>query len=65
MESASDFRDRFIAWLTGEGARHRSIPHLVDSYCRLLRSLGYGVRRCNLATDTVHPQMTGTIEVTG
>jgi adenylate cyclase len=29
----------------------------LDSYCRFLRSQGVNVRRCNLKTDTIHPQM--------
>lgn len=38
------------------GPEH-DIPRLLDSYCRFLRGQGISVRRCNLKTDTIHPQM--------
>lgn len=55
----SAFREQFIRWLTGHGAGLDSIPHLLDAFCRFLIAQGYAIYRCNLATDTVHPQMTG------
>src|SRR5437870_7905985 len=57
--AAPDFRDRFAEWLVGRGAAARSIPVLLDGFCRFLTSEAYAIHRCNLATDTVHPQMTG------
>lgn len=56
---AGSFRSDLDDWLTGEGQDCPSIPLLVDSFCRFLNDRGFGIRRCNLATDTVHPQMTG------
>ena len=53
------FRDRFAAWLVESGAKITTIPVLIDAYCGFLNSEGYSIHRCNLATDTIHPQMTG------
>jgi adenylate cyclase len=53
------FRHHFSGWLTSVGAGTTSIPHLVDTYCRFMTKEGFGIYRCNLATDTIHPQMTG------
>jgi adenylate cyclase len=53
------FRDRFCAWLTGDGTSLRTLPALIDGYCRFLTGEGLAIHRCNLATDTIHPQMTG------
>ena len=53
------FRDRFASWLVESGAKFTTIPVLIDAYCRFLNSEGYAIHRCNLATDTIHPQMTG------
>lgn len=55
----AQFRDRFSGWLTSEAADATSIPHLLDSFCRFMTEEGFGIYRCNLATDTIHPQMTG------
>lgn len=59
----SMFKEQFDDWLVGEGQRQKSIPSLLDSYCRFLAARGYGVKRCNLAADTVHPQMKTTRHV--
>ena len=48
---------RFATWLTGEGVRIASIALLLDGFCAFLNREGFDIRRCNLATDTVHPQM--------
>lgn len=53
----NDRRDRFDEWLTGEGARQSTLPTLIDSFCRFLNREGYQIRRCNLASETVHPLM--------
>lgn len=59
----SDRRERFDDWLIGEGARQDSLPTLVDSFCRFLNREGYRIRRCNLASETVHPLMNNTRHV--
>jgi adenylate cyclase len=56
-------RRQYEDWLTCQGQAARTIPLLLDAYCRFLRAHGLSVRRCNLATDTVHPQMRGTRHV--
>ena len=56
---ASAFRDAFADWLVETGAKVTTIPYLIDAYCRFLIADGYAIHRCNLATDTIHPQMTG------
>ena len=61
-DSAS-FRDRFGDWLTGVGAATRSIPELLDAWCRFLNAEGYAVFRCNLATEAVHPLIANTRHV--
>jgi adenylate cyclase len=53
------FRDRFARWIVEEGARTAAMPLLLDAFCRFLNAEGYCIHRCNLATDTVHPQMSG------
>ncbi|QGN54111.1 hypothetical protein GKE62_05685 [Novosphingobium sp. Gsoil 351] len=67
MEQASPdslaFRERFVAWLIGEGARARSIPDLLDGWCSLLNREGFEIHRCNLATEAVHPLVTNTRHV--
>ena len=57
--TAVGLRDRFFQWFTEAGARAKTIPELLDGTIRFLNGDGFGIRRCNLATDTVHPQMTG------
>lgn len=52
-----DFRAAFIAWLVSHGTKTNAIPDFLDGFCRFLNDFGYGIRRCNLATRTVHPQM--------
>lgn len=37
-----------------------SLPLLLNGYCQFLNTEGFAVRRCNLATETIHPLMTGT-----
>jgi adenylate cyclase len=56
---AGTFRDTFAGWLVETGAAATSIPVLIDTFCRFLTAHGYAIHRCNLATDTIHPQMTG------
>lgn len=53
------FRDRFSAWLVEHGAEAESIPSLLDAYCGFLNGEAFAIHRCSLATDTIHPQMTG------
>lgn len=53
------FRDRFSAWLVERGADADSIPSLLDAYCAFLNGEAFAIHRCSLATDTIHPQMTG------
>lgn len=57
-ESTPHYRELFVSWLTDHGAGQESIPHLLDAFCRFLISQGFAIYRCNLATDTIHPQMT-------
>lgn len=57
------FRDDLLDWATDDGAACKSIPLLVDSYCRFLCQQGFAIRRCNLATETVHPLMHNTRHV--
>lgn len=59
----SDRRERFDDWLIGEGARIDSLSLLVDSFCRFLNREGFQIRRCNLASETVHPLMKNTRHV--
>ena len=61
--SQPEYQDRFVDWLTSEAVRHSTIPYLMDAFCRFLNSEGFKVYRCNLAADTVHPQMAGTRHV--
>ena len=57
------FRDVLLDWASGEAAGCKSVPLLLDSYCRFLNSQNFGIRRCNLATETVHPLMHNTRHV--
>lgn len=59
LSSEGKLRHRYFLWLTDEGAAAKSIPALLDSFVRFLNSEGYSIHRCNLATDTIHPQMSG------
>ena len=59
----TSFRDSFTAWLTSRGVAHRSLPDLLDGFCRFLNANGFQIMRCNLATETVHPLMTSTRHV--
>ena len=59
----ADPRERFDDWLIAEGSRQNSLPTLVDSFCRLLNREGFAIRRCNLASETVHPLMANTRHV--
>jgi hypothetical protein len=54
-----DFRDRFAGWLTGQGAEADSIAPLIHAFCTFLNDANFAIHRCSLATETVHPQMTG------
>lgn len=57
MHAVAEFRTQLLDWLTAQGSRCRDIPEYLASYCVLLNDAGFGIRRCNLATQTVHPQM--------
>jgi adenylate cyclase len=57
------FRDDLLDWATDEGAASKSVPALLDGYCRFLCRQGFAIRRCNLATETVHPLMHNTRHV--
>lgn len=50
------FRDELLDWAF-EATACKSIPLLLDSYCRFLCREGLSIRRCNMATETVHPLM--------
>ena len=50
------FRDELLDWAF-DATACKSIPVLVDSYCRFLCEQGFAIRRCNMATETVHPLM--------
>lgn len=56
-------RGRYFDWLTDKGAAAKSIPVLLNGFACFLNAENYFIRRCNLATDTVHPQMSGTRHV--
>lgn len=58
MRQSPGFRLDLVSWLTEQGSAHVSIPDYIDAFCRFLNAQGFGIRRCNLATQTVHPQMT-------
>ena len=62
-DGGSDYRESFTAWLLEDGARQESLPLLIDSFCRFLNAHGYAIKRCNLASETVHPLMTSTRHV--
>ena len=53
----SDFRSELLHWAGSAGADCKSISHLLDCFCHFLNDRGFGIRRCNLATQTVHPLM--------
>ena len=57
-DDTSGLRARYCNWLIGKGAAARSIPILLDGFARFLNAEGFVILRCNLATDTIHPQMT-------
>jgi adenylate cyclase len=59
----SAFRERYADWLTHVGAATRSIPELLDAWCRWLNGEGFEVFRCNLATEAVHPLIANTRHV--
>lgn len=59
LSSEAGLRHRYLLWLTEEGAIAKSIPVLLDGFLRFLNAEGFSIRRCNLATDTIHPQMSG------
>ena len=50
------FRDELLDWAF-DAAGCKSIPVLIDSYCRFLCGQGFAIRRCNMTTATVHPLM--------
>ena len=51
------FRDELLDWATDEATACKSIPLLLDSYCRFLCDQGFAIRRCNMTTATIHPLM--------
>ena len=57
------FRDELLDWATGEATACKSIPLLLDSYCRFLCRQGFAIRRCNMTTETIHPLMHNTRHV--
>ena len=57
------FRDDLLDWASGEGTGCKSVPLLLDSFCRFLNGQHFRIRRCNLATETVHPLMHNTRHV--
>ena len=61
--SLEGFPESLLDWIANDGAASESIPLLIDSYCRFLNSHGFAIRRCNLATETVHPLMGNTRHV--
>lgn len=63
LAASSGFRDRFVAWLIGEGAASPSLPALLDGWCRFLNAEDFAVYRCNLATEAVHPLIANTRHV--
>ena len=54
------YRERYVEWLTLDGVGCATLPLLLDGFCQFLNGEGFAVRRCNLATETIHPLMTGT-----
>jgi adenylate cyclase len=52
-----EFRDELLDWATEAATASRSIPTLLDSYCRFLCRQGLAIRRCNMTTATIHPLM--------
>jgi len=57
------FRDELLDWATDEATACKSIPLLLDSYCRFLCRRGFAIRRCNMTTATIHPLMHNTRHV--
>lgn len=57
------FRDELLDWATDEATACKSIPLLLDSYCRFLCRQGLAIRRCNMTTATIHPLMHNTRHV--
>ena len=57
-----EFRDELLDWAF-DATACKSIPLLIDSYCRFLCRQGFSIRRCNMATETVHPLMHNTRHV--
>ena len=56
------FRDELLDWAS-DATACKSIAVLLDSYCRFLCRQGFAIRRCNMATETVHPLMHNTRHV--
>ena len=57
------YRESFTDWLVNDGGGQPSLPTLIDSFCRFLNAHGFAIKRCNLASETVHPLMTSTRHV--
>lgn len=57
------FRDELLDWAAEQATACKSIPLLLDSYCRFLCRQGFSIRRCNMATATIHPLMHNTRHV--
>lgn len=58
-----EFREDMLNWATDEAATCKSIPLLLDSFCRFLRRRDFAIRRCNMTTATIHPLMHNTRHV--
>jgi adenylate cyclase len=54
---SNSFRVEFERWLVDRGRDCKSTLELIDGLCWLLNEHDFKIRRCNLATETVHPQM--------
>jgi adenylate cyclase len=60
---SAEFRERYLEWLTREGATTRSLPELLDGWCRVMNAKGFEIYRCNLATEAIHPLISNTRHV--
>jgi adenylate cyclase len=53
----SVFRASFEHWFVNSSRGCGDTLELIDGLCGLLNKHGFRIRRCNLATETLHPQM--------
>lgn len=56
-EDIREFAVDFTSWLAGEGSTFRALPDYLAAFCERLNGHGFAIRRCNLATQTIHPLM--------